>query len=201
MFEIPKLPYVYDALEPYLGKETMKLHHNKHQQAYCDKLNEALKGRAAASWTIEQILIDLDKIPEASREKIKNNGGGFYHHTLFFESLSPGGGGKPTDALAEVINKTFKDFDSFKDKMIETGKDQFGSGWVWLALKGKELEVYSTSNQDSPLTEGKIPLLLLDVWEHAYYLKYQNRREDYLKALFKVINWKEIGARYDAAME
>jgi len=197
-FELPKLNYAYDALEPHIDARTMEIHHTKHHQGYTDKLNDAIKGTDQEGKTIENILKNLDMENKA----VRNNGGGFYNHSLFWEVMSPNGGGKPSGDLASAINSAFGSFEDFKEKFSEAAKGQFGSGWAWLCVhKGGKVEVCSTPNQDNPLMPGVdcggTPILGLDVWEHAYYLKYQNKRPDYVGAFFNVIDWEEVSRRYE----
>lgn len=197
-FELPKLPYSFDALEPHIDAKTMEIHHDKHHGGYTKKLNAAIEGTDLAGKSIEDILKNLDM----SNGAVRNNGGGFYNHSLFWEVMSPNGGGKPTGDLANAINDAFGSFESFKDAFSKAGATQFGSGWAWLCVhNGGKVEVCSTPNQDNPLMPGNecgTPILGLDVWEHAYYLKYQNLRPDYIEAFFKVINWEEVSKRYEA---
>jgi Fe-Mn family superoxide dismutase len=198
-YSVPPLPYAYDALEPHIDKATMEFHHDKHHQAYVDKANAALEGTPLADAAIEDVLKDLSQVPEAKRGAVKNNGGGHYNHSLFWESMSPGGGGEPDGALADAIASTFGSFDDFKTKVKETGVGQFGSGWSWLVRDGSGLSVVGSANQDNPISEGKTPLLGVDVWEHAYYLKYQNRRPDYIDAWWNVVDWSKVAERFAAA--
>ncbi|AIY05281.1 MULTISPECIES: superoxide dismutase SodA [Planococcus] len=199
-YELPELPYAYDALEPHIDKETMNIHHTKHHNTYITNVNAALEGHEdLASKSVEELIADLDAVPESIRTAVRNNGGGHANHSLFWKLLSPNGGGNPTGALGEAINSKFGSFDEFKEKFAAAGKTRFGSGWAWLVLSNGELEVVSTPNQDSPLMEGKTPLLGLDVWEHAYYLKYQNKRPDYINAFWNVVNWEEVSNRYETA--
>ena len=196
-FELPKLNYAFDALEPHIDAKTMEIHHDKHHAGYTSKLNDALEGTDSEGKTIENILKNLDMTNKA----VRNNGGGFYNHKLFWEVMSPDGGGKPEGELATAIDNAFGSFDAFKDEFSKAGATQFGSGWAWLCVhKGGKVEVCSTPNQDNPLMPkvgcGGTPILGMDVWEHAYYLKYQNKRPDYINAFFNVINWKEVSARY-----
>src|SRR5215210_4260110 len=193
-FEVPPLPYDYDALEPHIDAQTMQIHHDKHHQAYVDKVNAALEGTEFDGKPIEEVLKDLDALPSDKQTAVRNNGGGHYNHTLFWESMSPDGGGAPDGALGEAIDSTFGSFDDFKAKVKETGVNQFGSGWAWLVHDGSAsdpsgLAVVSTANQDSPISQGQTPLLGVDVWEHAYYLKYQNKRPDYIDAWWNTVNW------------
>ncbi|WP_088006346.1 superoxide dismutase [Indiicoccus explosivorum] len=198
-YELPKLPYAYDALEPHIDKETMNIHHTKHHQAYVDKTNAALEGTDLASKPIEEVIRNLNDVPEDKRTAVRNNGGGHANHSLFWEVLSPDGGGNPSGELADAIDKKFGSFDKFKEEFANAGATRFGSGWAWLVVNNGELEVTSTLNQDSPLTDGKTPILGLDVWEHAYYLKYQNKRPDYISAFWNVVNWDEVAKRYSDA--
>jgi Fe-Mn family superoxide dismutase len=196
-FELPKLPYAFDALEPHIDARTMEIHHGKHHAAYINNLNAAIAGTDMEGKTIDNILINLDM----SNAAVRNNGGGFYNHNLFWAVMSPNGGGLPNGELADTIEKDFGSFDEFKAKFSKAGATQFGSGWAWLCVhKGGKLEVCSTPNQDNPLMPGigcgGTPILGMDVWEHAYYLHYQNRRLDYIEAFFSVINWAEVSRRY-----
>jgi Fe-Mn family superoxide dismutase len=198
-FEVPPLPYAPDALEPHIDAQTMSLHHDKHHQAYVDKLNAALEGTEFADSSIEDIIANLDAIPEDKRTAVRNNGGGHLNHSLFWKSMSPDGGGAPEGDLGAAIDSAFGSFDDFKEQFEAAGVGQFGSGWAWLVFDGGALSITSTPNQDNPLSEGKLTLLGNDVWEHAYYLKYQNRRPEYLKAWWNTVNWSEIATRYSAA--
>ena len=198
-FQVPPLPYPYDALEPHLDEQTMRLHHDKHHQTYVDKLNAALEGTDLAETPVEQIVADLGQVPEEVRQRVQDNGGGHYNHSLFWESMSPDGGGEPDGALGEAIASAFGSFEDFKGRFDQAGIDRFGSGWAWLVLDGDSLAVTSSANQDVPLSEGKAPLLGNDVWEHAYYLKYQNRRPEYLQAWWNVVNWAKVAERYEQA--
>ncbi|QQZ10852.1 superoxide dismutase SodA [Heyndrickxia vini] len=199
-FELPQLPYAYDALEPHIDKETMNIHHTKHHNTYVTNLNAALEGNEELlSKSVEEVIANLDAVPEAKRTAVRNNGGGHANHSLFWKLLSPNGGGEPTGELAEAINKKFGSLDKFKEEFAAAGASRFGSGWAWLVVNNGELEVTSTPNQDNPLMEGKTPILGLDVWEHAYYLNYQNRRPDYIKAFWNVVNWDEVAKLYAAA--
>jgi Fe-Mn family superoxide dismutase len=198
-YEVPPLPYDYAALEPHIDEATMKVHHDKHHQAYVDKVNAALEGTDWADKPIEEVLQNLDSLPDDKKGPVRNNGGGHANHTFFWEILSPDGGGEPDGALADAINDAFGSFDEFKDKFKAAGVGQFGSGWAWLVHTGSGLEVTSTPNQDTPVSKGQTPLLGADVWEHAYYLKYQNKRPDYLDAFWNVVNWAEVSKRFDAA--
>jgi Fe-Mn family superoxide dismutase len=197
-YEVPPLPYGYDALEPHIDEATMKLHHDKHHQAYVDKANGALEGTEWDGKPIEEVLRDLSALPADKRNVVRNNGGGHYNHSLFWEHMSPDGGGEPDGALREAIDSAFGSFDDFKAKFKDAGVGQFGSGWAWLVHDGSGLQVVSTPNQDNPISEGSTPLLGNDVWEHAYYLKYNNRRPDYLDAWWNVVNWDKVAERYSA---
>jgi len=200
---LPSLPYDFGALEPYIDAQTMQIHHGKHHQAYVNNLNAALdKHPELHKKTLEDLLRGINAIPEDIRTAVRNNGGGHHNHSLFWTIMAPagkGGGGEPSGALADAIKKTFGDFAKFKEQVASAATSRFGSGWAWLVPSGGKLEVFSTANQDSPLMDGKIPVLGLDVWEHAYYLKYQNRRPDYVTAWWNVVNWAEVGKRYEAA--
>jgi Fe-Mn family superoxide dismutase len=200
-FELPPLPYEYNALEPYIDEQTMHLHHDKHHQAYVTNLNNALQGQdALANLPIEDLIRRLNEVPEGIRTAVRNNGGGHVNHTMFWEIMTPGGAKEPTGDLANAINQTFGSFDAFKTQFNDAGTKRFGSGWAWLVIaQGGALQVLSTANQDSPLTDGQYPVLGNDVWEHAYYLKYQNRRPDYLAAWWNVVNWDEVAKRYERA--
>jgi Fe-Mn family superoxide dismutase len=197
-YEVPALPYGYDALEPHIDEATMRVHHDKHHQAYVDKANGALGGTEWEDRAIEDVLRDLSALPADKRTVVRNNGGGHYNHSLFWESMSPDGGGEPDGALREAIDSAFGSFDDFKTKLKDAGVNQFGSGWAWLVHDGSGLQVVSTPNQDNPISEGLTPLLGVDVWEHAYYLKYQNRRPDYLDAWWNVVNWGKVAERHSA---
>ena len=198
-FEVPPLPYEYDALEPTIDSATMHLHHDKHHQAYVDKLNAAVEGTEWADKSIEEIVKNLDALPADKKGPVRNNGGGHYNHSLFWESLSPNGGGTPDGDLGAAIDEAFGSFDAFKEQFEAAGVGQFGSGWAWLVLDGGKLAITSTPNQDSPLTAGKTPLFGNDVWEHAYYLKYQNKRPAYLAATWNVVDWGKVAERFAAA--
>ncbi len=198
-FQLPPLPYDYAALEPHIDEATMRLHHGKHHQTYVDKANAALDGTQWADQSAEQILADLDALPAEIRGPVRNNGGGHANHSLFWQILGPDGGGEPGGDLAAAIASTFGSFDDFKSQVAAAGANQFGSGWAWLVWDGSGLAVTSTPNQDSPISVGQVPLLGVDVWEHAYYLKYQNRRPEYLEAIWNVINWSEVERRYAEA--
>ena len=199
-FELPNLPYAHDALEPVVDTQTMQIHHGKHHNAYVSKLNGALdKHPELHGKNLEELLGDLNSVPEDIRGAVRNNGGGHANHSLFWQIMGPSGGGEPSGALADAISQTFGDLASFKGSFSTNGATRFGSGWSWLAVGGGGLEAYSTPNQDSPIMEGKTPILGLDVWEHAYYLKYQNRRPDYIEAWWNAVNWDEVGRRFEAA--
>ncbi len=199
-FSLPQLPYEYDALEPHIDKETMNIHHTKHHNTYVTNLNAALEGQEdLAGKSLEELLANIEAVPENIRTAVRNNGGGHANHSLFWELLSPNGGGEPTGELAEAIAAKFGSFESFKEEFAKAATTRFGSGWAWLTVKDGELELYSTANQDSPLMEGKTPILGLDVWEHAYYLNYQNRRPEYIASFWNVVNWDEVSKRYASA--
>jgi Fe-Mn family superoxide dismutase len=198
-YELPPLPYDYNALEPTIDEQTMRIHHGKHHQAYVDNLNKALDGTEWDGRPLEQVLALLDVIPEDKRAAVRNNGGGHANHSLFWQVMKPGGGGEPSGALADAIDDTFGDAGQLKTAMNDGGVKRFGSGWTWLTWDGTGLALVSTPNQDSPLMSDDVPLLGIDVWEHAYYLSYQNRRPDYLAAWWDVVNWDEVGSRYEAA--
>ncbi|GEN46534.1 superoxide dismutase [Alkalibacillus haloalkaliphilus] len=199
-FELPELPYAYDALEPHIDQETMNIHHTKHHNTYVTKLNAALEGHAdLQDKSLEELLQNLDSLPSDIQTAVRNNGGGHANHTLFWTILSPNGGGEPTGELAEKIKEAFGSFDQFKEDFAAAGAGRFGSGWAWLVVKNGNVEITSTPNQDTPVMEGVTPILGLDVWEHAYYLKYQNRRPDYINAFWNVVNWDEVSKRYEEA--
>ncbi|EAC8513252.1 superoxide dismutase [Listeria monocytogenes] len=199
-YELPKLPYTYDALEPNFDKETMEIHYTKHHNTYVTKLNEAVAGHPElASKSAEELVTNLDSVPEDIRGAVRNHGGGHANHTLFWSILSPNGGGAPTGNLKAAIESEFGTFDEFKEKFNAAAAARFGSGWAWLVVNDGKLEIVSTANQDSPLSDGKKPVLGLDVWEHAYYLKFQNRRPEYIDTFWNVINWDEANKRFDAA--
>jgi superoxide dismutase, Fe-Mn family len=197
-YELPPLPYDYDALEPHIDEQTMRVHHDKHHQTYVDKANGALDGTEWDDKPIEEVLQNLDSLPADKQTVVRNNGGGHYNHSLFWESMKPEGGGEPEGALLEAINSAFGSFDELKQKMNATGAAQFGSGWAWLVHDGSGLAVVGSANQDNPISKGQTPLLGVDVWEHAYYLKYQNRRPDYLQAWWNTVDWSKVAERYDA---
>ena len=198
-YEVPPLPYDYNALEPHIDEATMKVHHDKHHQTYVDKVNAALEGTEWADKPIEEVIANLDALPADKKGPVRNNGGGHLNHSLFWESMSPDGGGAPSGDLAGAIDEAFGSFDAFKEQFEAAGVGQFGSGWTWLVLDGGELKLAKTPNQDSPLLDGQTALLGNDVWEHAYYLKYNNRRPEYLKAWWNVVNWDKVAERYAAA--
>jgi len=196
-FQVPDLPYDYGALEPHIDEQTMRLHHDKHHQAYVDKANAALEGTEWADKPVEEVLANLERLADDKRTVVRNNGGGHANHTLFWEIMAPpgdGGGGEPEGALADAVG----DFESFKQQLADAAVNQFGSGWAWLVKDGSSVAIISTPNQDSPILQGKTPLLGVDVWEHAYYLKYQNRRPDYVAAWWNVVNWPEVARRFES---
>ncbi|HET9740468.1 MAG TPA: superoxide dismutase [Solirubrobacteraceae bacterium] len=197
-YEVPPLPYAYDALEPHIDEATMRLHHDKHHQAYVDKANAALEGTEWDGKPIEEVLQNLDALPADKQKAVRNNGGGHYNHSLFWNWMSPDGGGEPSGALADAINSAFGSFSDFQGKVKETGVNQFGSGWAWLVHDGSALAVVGSANQDNPISSGQTPLLGVDVWEHAYYLKYQNKRPDYIDAWWNVVNWDAVAERYSS---
>lgn len=201
VFKLLDLPYDYNALEPYIDEQTMRIHHTKHHQAYIDNLNKAVQGTELEGKDIEEIIRNLNSVPESIRTAVRNNGGGHFNHSLFWEMLSPKSSKKPEGELLRAINNFFGSFDEFKQKFHLTGMTRFGSGWAWLVFDNGKLDVLSTPNQDNPLTQGKKPLLGCDVWEHAYYLKYQNRRADYLNAFFNVVNWDKVTELFSKAQE
>lgn len=196
--ELPSLPYEYNALEPHIDEQTMTIHHTKHHQGYVDKLNKALEGKSdLQEKSAEDLIKDLDSIPEDIRTAVRNNGGGHVNHTLFWQILSPNGG-QPTGPVVEAINSKFGSFEKFKEEFSNAAATRFGSGWAWLTVSNGELNIESTANQDNPLSEGRTPILALDVWEHAYYLKYQNKRPDYVTAFFNIINWNKVNKLFEA---
>jgi superoxide dismutase, Fe-Mn family len=200
-FTLPDLPYAFDALEPHIDAKTMEIHHDKHHKAYVDNLNAALEKHPEfnAGSDVDALLRRINEVPEDIRGAVRNNGGGHSNHSLFWQIMGPGGGGEPTGPIAGAIDAVFGGFAGLKEKLVNAGKGRFGSGWAWLVYDGSRLAVTDTANQDSPLMEGKVPLLGIDVWEHAYYLKYQNRRPDYLDAWFNTVNWDEVNRRYQRA--
>jgi Fe-Mn family superoxide dismutase len=199
-YELPALPYSYDALEPHIDARTMEIHHTKHHQAYINKVNAALEGTEFADKPIEDVLRDINSVPEGKRQAVINHGGGYANHKLFWEIMGPGKGGQPSGDIADAINSTFGSFDVFKEKFSDAASTRFGSGWAWLCVvPGGKVDVGSTPNQDSPLMDGATPILGLDVWEHAYYLHYQNRRPDYIAAWWNVVNWDKVNELLKAA--
>jgi Fe-Mn family superoxide dismutase len=199
-YTLPDLPYAYDALEPHFDAKTMEIHHTKHHQAYITKVNAALEGTDLADKPIDDLMRDLGSVPENIRGAVRNNGGGHANHTLFWTVLKPGGGGAPSGALADAINAACGSFDAFKEQFANAAATRFGSGWAWLSVDSDgKLVVESTANQDTPLSDGRTPILGLDVWEHAYYLHYQNRRPDYIAAFWNIVNWDEVASRFAAA--
>ena len=200
--ELPPLPYAYDALEPHIDEQTMRIHHDRHHQTYITNLNAALKGHSSLEGkSAEELVSDLDSVPEGIRTAVRNNGGGHANHTFFWEIMGPDGGGAPSGALAEAIDSTFGSFDDFKGQVAAAAAARFGSGWAWLTVDSDGgLQVESTANQDSPLSEGRTPILGVDVWEHAYYLKYQNLRPKYVAAWWNTVNWNAVASRYEAAV-
>lgn len=200
-YTLPKLQYAYDALEPHVDAETMEIHYTKHHQTYINNLNAALENAGVPEQSVEQLVAKLDSLPENIRGAVRNNGGGHANHTLFWTVMSPNGGGKPEGKLAAAIEAELGGFDAFKDAFTKAALTRFGSGWAWLSLDSAgKLKVESSANQDTPLMEGRTPVLGLDVWEHAYYLKYQNRRPEYIGAFFNVVDWKEVSRRYEEAL-
>jgi superoxide dismutase, Fe-Mn family len=200
-YELPALPYTFDALEPNIDARTMEIHHDRHHQTYVTNLNNALQGHDdLASKSVEDLLRNISQVPENIRTAVRNNGGGHANHSLFWQIMSPNGGGAPTGAVADAINQALGSFDNFKAELSKAAAGRFGSGWAWLVTDGRgKVSVISTANQDSPLMDGQTPLLGVDVWEHAYYLKYQNKRPDYVTAWFNTINWNEVNKRFAAA--
>ena len=195
-YSVPDLPYDYGALEPHIDEQTMRVHHDKHHQAYVDKANAALDGTEWADADVDEVLRNLSSLPDDIQTPVRNNAGGHSNHTFFWQIMSPDGGGEPEGDLKAAIDDAFGGFDAFKDELKNAGVNRFGSGWAWLVRDGSGLAVVSTANQDSPISDGKTPLLGVDVWEHAYYLKYQNRRPDYIDAWWNVVNWPEVAARF-----
>jgi Fe-Mn family superoxide dismutase len=198
-YEVPPLPYDYSALEPHIDEQTMHLHHDKHHQAYVDNANKALAGTEWEDRPVEAVLANLEILPEEIRAAVRNNAGGHANHSLFWEIMSPDGGGEPSGPLADAITNTFDSVDELKKLLNDTGVKRFGSGWSWLVYDGTGLAVYSTANQDSPISNSDVPLLGIDVWEHAYYLKYQNRRPEYLETWWNVVNWDAVQKNYESA--
>lgn len=199
-YTLPALPYLYNALEPHIDAKTMEIHHTKHHQAYIDKLNAAVAGTEFETLPVEEVLRRIKDVPEEKRTAVRNHGGGHANHSLFWTIISPKGGGDPTGALKEAIDSAFGSFQDFKVKFSEKATMQFGSGWGWLVVNEGKLELLSSPNQDSPLMDGKTPILGLDVWEHAYYLKYQNKRPEYVAAFWNIVNWTEVERRYQQAL-
>jgi Fe-Mn family superoxide dismutase len=201
-YSLPPLPYAYDALEPTIDQETMHLHHDFHHKAYVDNLNKALKGHEElAGKPIQELLRNIDAVPESIRQTVRNNGGGHANHSMFWEIMGPGGGGKPSGTLAKALDETFGSFESFQDKLSKAATSQFGSGWGWLVLENGKLKIAGGPNQDSPYMKNQTPIMGIDVWEHAYYLKYRNRRPEYVKAWWNVANWGKVGERYERALQ
>lgn len=198
-FTLPDLPYAYNALEPHVDEQTMRIHHDKHHGGYVTKLNAAVEGTEYADWPIEKLVAEYASLPENIRTAVRNNGGGHLNHSIFWTVLSPSGGGEPTGDIAAAISSTFSSYAEFKEQFTNAATGRFGSGWAWLVVSGGKLEIVSTPNQDNPVTDGKTPVLGLDVWEHAYYLKYQNRRPEYIGAFFNLINWDRVNELYSAA--
>lgn len=198
-YSLPELGYAYDALEPHIDAKTMEIHHGKHHNGYVTKVNAALEGTDMADSAIEDVVANLSKLPADKQTAVRNNGGGHANHSLFFSTIGPGKGGAPSGDLAAAIDEAFGSFDDFKQKFSDAAATRFGSGWAWLSVDGGKLVVESTPNQDSPLMEGRTPVMGLDVWEHAYYLNYQNRRPDYIAAFFNVVDWDAVASRYAAA--
>ena len=198
-YEVPPLAYPYEALEPHIDERTMRIHHDKHHQAYVDNANKAMAGTEWESQPVDHVLANIEIVPEDIRAAVRNNAGGHANHSLFWEIMSPNGGGEPSGSLADAINDTFDSLDELKKLMNDTGVKRFGSGWSWLVYDGTGLAVYSTANQDSPISNSDVPLLGIDVWEHAYYLKYQNRRPEYLEAWWNVVNWDAVQQRLESA--
>jgi Fe-Mn family superoxide dismutase len=198
-YSVPPLPYDYGALEPHIDERTMQIHHDKHHQAYVDKVNAALEGTEWADRPIEEVLTNLGSLPDDKRTAVRNNGGGHYNHTLFWESMGPAGGDEPDGDLGAAIGEAFGSFADFQSKLKDAGVNQFGSGWAWLVLDAGSLAVVSTANQDNPISDGKTALLGVDVWEHAYYLTYQNRRPDYIDAWWNTVDWGRVAERFSAA--
>ena len=199
-FEVPPLPYDYAALEPHIDEATMRVHHDKHHQAYVDNANKALEGTELADMSVEQVLTNLEVLPGDKQIAVRNNAGGHANHSLFWEIMGPGGGGEPSGALGDAIADLWGSFGDFKAAVNDNGVKRFGSGWTWLVHDGTNLALYSTANQDSPILNDDVPILGIDVWEHSYYLKYQNRRPDYLEAWWNVVNWDAVSANYERAL-
>jgi Fe-Mn family superoxide dismutase len=200
-FIVPELKYKYESLEPFIDSETMRLHHDKHHAAYVANLNKAIEGSEYAAWSVESLVRDWSKLPESLRTTVRNNAGGHYNHSLLWATIGPEGGGKPTGKLEEAMDRELGGFEALKRELTKAAMGRFGSGWAWLSIGPlKQLAVSSTQNQDSPLSEGSIPILGIDVWEHAYYLNYQNRRADYVEAFFNIVDWKEVAVLYAKAL-
>jgi len=199
MHELPKLPYEYNALEPHIDAKTMEIHHSKHHQAYVDKLNGAVKGTEFEGMDVNELLQKLDSLPDDIKGVVRNNGGGHSNHTFFWEIMGPNAGGEATGEVGDAIKEAFGSFDKFKEQFIDAGIKQFGSGWAWLVVENGKLSITSTPNQDTPVMEGKTVILGVDVWEHAYYLNYQNKRPDYLAAWFNVVNWAKVNELFEKA--
>ena len=199
MNNLPELPYAYDALEPYIDAKTMEIHHTKHHQTYVDKLNGAVKGTPFENMDVNELLKKINEVPENIRTAVRNHGGGHSNHSFFWQIMAPDAGGEPHGNVGDAIKHAFGGFDKFKEELTNAGLNRFGSGWAWLALNNDKLEVYSTANQDSPLMEGKVPILGVDVWEHGYYLKHQSNRGAYLKDWWNVVNWKKVNELFEKA--
>lgn len=200
MHALPKLPYAYDALEPHIDARTMEIHHTKHHQAYIDKLNGAIKGTEFEKMDVNKLLKQLNKVPENIRTAVRNHGGGHSNHSFFWQIMGPDGGGEPSGKVGDAIKETFKGFDKFKEIFTEAAMSRFGSGWAWLIVDNGRLGITSTPNQDTPISEGKTPILGLDLWEHSFYLLYQNRKADYIKNWWNVVNWKQVEENYSQAV-
>lgn len=199
-YEVPDLPYAFDALEPHIDEQTMKIHHDKHHGTYVSKLNAALENHEDLSQkSVEDLIANLDAVPQDIRTAVRNNGGGHANHSLFWKLMSPNGGGEPSGEVTDAIKQKFGSFDQFKEKFVAAATGRFGSGWAWLVVNNGELEIVDTPNQDNPVSEGKTPIFGVDVWEHAYYLKYQNRRPEYLEAFFNTVNWDQVDKNYKEA--
>ena len=201
MHELPKLQYDYNALEPYIDEQTMRIHHTKHHQAYIDKLNGAVKETKFENMDVNELLKKLNDVPENIRMAARNHGGGHSNHTFFWQVMAPNSGGEPHGNVGDAIKHTFQSFDKFKEEFTNAGLNRFGSGWAWLALNNGKLEVYSTGNQDSPIMEGKVPVLGIDVWEHSYYLKWQQQRGKYIESWWNVVNWQQVEENYNKALK
>lgn len=201
MHTLPELPYKYDALEPYIDEQTMRIHHDKHHQAYVDKLNAAVKGTKYENMDIKEIIKNLNSVPENIRTAVRNNGGGHANHSFFWQIMGPNAGGEPKGIIADEIKKNFGSLEKFKEEFTNAAAGLFGSGWTWVVVDSGKLKVMNTAGHDNPITEGKIPILVIDVWEHAYYLKYQNRRADYIAAWWNVVNWQQVEENYKKWMK